>query len=70
MSICGECGKQFSTQEKLAQHFAEKHATTNLNLKTNICHKCGQVMVRLEDGTYDCGCRYPDDEYDYPSIEQ
>lgn len=35
-----------------------------------ICSKCGQVMVRLEDGTLDCGCHFTDEDYiEYPSIE-
>ena len=35
-----------------------------------ICKKCGQVMVRLEDDTLDCGCCYDHDEApeDYPSL--
>lgn len=25
-------------------------------MTTKICKKCGQIMVKLTDGTYDCGC--------------
>jgi hypothetical protein len=41
------------------------------------CPKCGQVRVRLEDGSCDCGCVYDDsDNYagfgiiePYPSLD-
>jgi hypothetical protein len=34
-----------------------------------ICSKCGQVMVRLEDGTLDCGC-FQESSPDYPGLDQ
>ena len=33
------------------------------------CSKCRQYMVRLEDGTLDCGC-YHEDLNDYPSLDR
>jgi len=36
--------------------------------KPKICPKCNQVMVRLEDGTYDCGCPLVDPDPEYPSL--
>lgn len=40
------------------------------------CDKCGQIKVRLTDGTYDCGCiTQPDydamstETEDYPSLD-
>jgi hypothetical protein len=37
-----------------------------------ICSKCGQVMVKLEDGTYDCGCYWEptQEDPDYPRLEK
>lgn len=32
------------------------------------CPKCGQWIVRLEDGTPDCGC-YVEPTPDYPSLD-
>ena len=33
------------------------------------CKKCGQAMVRLEDGTLDCGC-FQEASQDYPSLDR
>ena len=33
------------------------------------CKKCGQWIVRLEDGTPDCGC-YVETDNEYPSVER
>ena len=31
------------------------------------CKKCGQIIVRLEDGTPDCGC-FVEADQNYPSL--
>jgi ssDNA-binding Zn-finger/Zn-ribbon topoisomerase 1 len=33
------------------------------------CEKCGQHMVRLEDGTLDCGCPV-EASTEYPSLDR
>jgi len=33
------------------------------------CKKCGQWIVRLEDGTPDCGC-YQEPDPNYPSLDR
>ena len=32
------------------------------------CEKCGELMVRLEDGTLDCGCNH-EPETGYPGLD-
>ena len=43
------------------------------NMESQRCPKCHEILVRLEDGTYDCRCaRLESDNRneDYPSLDQ